>query len=242
MRYFLIPFSYYNPYERLGFNQILLEKVQKDTVFISFTGWDTTCVSIGTHQKIHDVIDMVKVRKKKLPILRRESGGGAVILTPKDICWGIVAPSSYFPLRKNDIYEFACNKVILALKKMNIQSEFKPINDVRTQNGKISGSAIIEKNGVTYVMGTLLYDVDTQLMRDILQPQNDRKKSAPESEKKLTCICNESSVSFEDTIKIITETFCENHNINIYRWTPDEKKRAKIFAQHFQKSDWIYRL
>ncbi|MFT4313467.1 MAG: biotin/lipoate A/B protein ligase family protein [Candidatus Woesearchaeota archaeon] len=241
MKKFLIPFQYYDPFMRLGLNQRLMQKVENEqNVYFSLTGWDTVCISIGVHQKITNVL--TPFARENMPLIRRESGGGAVILTRDDICWGIVAPQSYFPQKKQDIYRFACERIQKALHEMHIPSDFKEPNDIITENGKISGSAIVEKNGVIYVMGTLLFKKDKELMNRCLCPEFDRKPSVKEQEKRITSISDESSCSFVDAVQIVQKHLCDTQDIQQYEWTLADIAYAQEIAQKMSDKKWIYAL
>ncbi|MFT4312467.1 MAG: biotin/lipoate A/B protein ligase family protein [Candidatus Woesearchaeota archaeon] len=241
MDYYLIPFQYYSPYTRLGLNQVLIEKVKKKpAVYFSLTGWNQICVSIGVNQKIKDVLNQEAINETL--IIRRESGGGAVVLTPDDICWGIVGPRTFFPENIQDIHEFATAKIREALAQMGINSQFKPINDIITAKGKISGSAITQRQGVVYVMGTLLYKKRKDLMNKYLRPENDYNKGLPEKKKKISCISELSNISFKKAISIVENSLTKGFKVSPYTWTKEDLELAHQFSQQYAQKEWIYQL
>jgi len=167
-----IPFRHYNPYIKTALNKVVVDVVKKTgEPIIWLAGWKPSCVNIGYSQKIRDVINLEEVKKFGLIIVRRQGGGGAVYLSDDgEISWSIVAPVEYFPEDINKIYKRVCGRVIQALRE--ITARHKPVNDIVTEKGKVSGVTIKKDHSVVYVGGTLLYDVDKSMLKKVLTSGN----------------------------------------------------------------------
>ena len=235
MNYKLIPFSYYDPFERLGYNSILLEKAKNGDSFISLTGWNQMHISIGKHQDPKAVLNKEYIKKRNIPFLQRESGGGAVINDTFTISYGIVSKRNNFPKDITLLYESISAIICTFLLKIGIKASYKPINDIVTKNGKISGSAILEKEEIIYIMGSILYKKDKNLMNAVLYPEKDFKESLPEIKKKLSSISEESTCSFEEAVTTLTQTFKEKFSCELYTFSKEERAEAKKYAKKIKE-------
>ena len=239
-----IPFERYDPYEKIALNDILLDSVRNtNNPIIWLAGWDKTCINIGFGQKI-DVVNTTLAKRHNIPIVRRQGGGGATVLTPYgEITWGIIAPSDFFPSSIDETYKFICQKIIDSLNQFGINSTYKPINDVVTEQGKISGSTLKKTGGVVYAAGTLLYEVDKSLMNELLFPEKDYlKKSVPEKNKAVVGIKNilsQSSPSFDEVIDTLKKTLLNSEEYVEKPILSSERELAKKGAKKFRKVDWI---
>lgn len=242
-RYF--PFKYYDIYERIALNDVVLDYVSETKYgVISFTGWDTNCVNIGYSQKIKDVVNLEKCEEKNIKLVRRKSSGGVTFLSKFDLCWGITVPEDYFKGKDlQEIYQYATSKVILALKEMGIESWHKPINDVMTKKGKISGSALRKDKGVIQIHGTLLFDVDKTLLNEILKPENDHQKTdkIKEEDKKVISISEFTKMSFDECKEVLATEFLKDLDYETKPFTNEELELAKEKAIPIQSNDWIFK-
>jgi lipoate-protein ligase A len=243
MKWRFIPFEYYDPYFKTALNEVSVDSVSKSKVPILWLcGWEKDCVNLGISQKISEVLNLEEIKKRDILILRRQGGGGTTFLSKNgEITWNIIAPKEIFPNDINEIYEFVCNKIVKVLDRLEIKSEHKIINDVITKNGKISGATLKKVNDVIYIAGTLLYDVDKDLMDLILKPENDsNKKSLSEKEKKITSIKNESNASFENVLTELKKELLSGYEYEISNWNLEEIDMANKLKEKYSSDEWIY--
>jgi lipoate---protein ligase len=239
-----IPFKRYDPYVKIALNEIAINSVRKDNRgIIWFAGWKPSCVNIGYGQNIREVVNLDEIKKRNLMLVRRQGGGGAMYLDEKgEITWNIIAPEEFFPKDPNKIYEKVCGKVVDALREMSIKAKHKPINDVMTEKGKISGVTLKKDDGVVYIAGTLLYEVNKKILEKILRPEKDmgKRKSFPEKEKKVTAVCKESGASFEETLELLKNNFLKNTRYEEEYWSEEELLNAEKLAKKYKSEEWIY--
>jgi len=240
-----IPFKRYDPYVKIALNEVAINSVRKDNRrIIWFAGWKPSCINIGYGQRIRDVINLEGANKLGLAIVRRQGGGGAMYLDEKgEITWNIIALEEFFSNDPNKIYEKVCGKVVDALGDIGISAKHKPINDVVTEKGKISGATLKRVNGVVYIAGTLLYDVNKQILEKILRPEKDigKRKSLPEKEKRVTAVCKESRASFEETLEILKRNFLKDIEYEEIDWSKEELLNAEELAKKYKRREWIFR-
>lgn len=239
-----IPFRHYDPYVRIGLNQAVLEHVSAGGLpTISLSGWKPSCINIGYSQRIDDVVDRDALDEHGLLVVRRHTGGGSMVLTTEgEICWGITAPEPMLPEGTQPVYEMTSRILITALAELGIEARHKPINDVVTDNGKISGAAMRRAKGCVYVSGTLLYSVDRTLLLDILRPERDtQKESLPEKLKRVTSIREESDATREETIDALRRALLDGKDYEVGDWTADELERAEELAKVYSTDEWLER-
>lgn len=242
--YRLIPFETFGPYLKTALNDIVIEYVQKTQIpIIWLSGWDQNCVNIGVSQNPQKVLNIQKVLDDNLPIIRRQSGGGATYLTKEgEISWAIIAPKDEFPSDLHEIYKSVSQTIISALEKLNISAEYKPINDIVTKNGKISGATLRKENNIVYIAGTLIFKTNKEKMNEILRPENDdlKKEKIKEIDKNITSIFEESDASFQESIEALESSLTQGLEIKKIPFSEKELKKAHELSLLYRNKEWIY--
>lgn len=245
MSWRFIDFKRYNPYFKTGLNQALIESVAKGAEPVIFlAGWDRKTVNIGYSQKIEDEVDLEKVEEDSICIVRRQGGGGTTYLTPNgEITWGIVAPNKHFPNDVNKIYEQVCGSLAEQLKEIGINAWHEPINDIVTSKGKISGSTIKQKNGVTYIGGTLLYENNPEEMFRYLTPSKEKLEDKPieNFKDRVSSVKSESEATFEEAKLCIERFLKKNREWTDSKITSEENEIAEELAVKYSGDKWLYR-
>jgi len=82
--------------------------------------------------------------------------------------------SGIIPVSVEDSFKTIISPVINSLCLLSIPAQYRPVNDVVIGNRKISGSAQVRKKGVLQQHGTMIMDMDNDLISSALIP--DKKK------------------------------------------------------------------
>jgi len=129
---------------------------------------DPPGVSLGYFKKINEDVDIEHCREKGVVVVRRTSGGGS-IFTDKDVLiYGLIT-GKHLGASVEDSFRIVCKAMISALEGLGIRPEFKPPNDILLNGKKISGNAQTIKNKVVLIHGTIILDMDMDLMRYVLK-------------------------------------------------------------------------
>ena len=239
-----IRFKKYDPYLKIALNEVVVDSVKKTGVpVVWLAGWKPSCVNIGYGQHVRDVVNIEEAQKRKIPVVRRQGGGGAMFLSEKgEISWSVVAPEHFFPKNPNRIYERVCARIVNTLKDLGIKSWHKPVNDVVTDKGKISGATIKKDGSVVYVGGTLLYSVDSELMRSLLRPERDHLKrdKIPETFKSVACVSDLCSASFKHAIEALRENLLKGVEYVEDDWSKEEFLMAKKLSEKYKSDEWLF--
>ncbi|MER3417183.1 MAG: lipoate--protein ligase family protein [Gemmataceae bacterium] len=130
--------------------------------------WETTApaVVLGASNRLAEAVYQAACRQDRVPIARRLSGGGAVLLAPGCLNFSLILP--YSPvLAPADTY---FNRVLMPIvQALRIQGlTIAPPSDLVWKNRKVSGNA--QRRLARYMLhhGTLLYQFPTELMERYL--------------------------------------------------------------------------
>jgi len=122
------------------------------------------CVVIGRHQNPWTEVDVSLAEESKLPVVRRNSGGGCVYHDQGNLNCTFFTPRDGYDRKSN--LEIICR----ALKRQfGIEANVSPRLDVNVQGYKISGTAAkLGKNA--YHHCTVLVDADVKRLSSLLNP------------------------------------------------------------------------
>lgn len=178
---------------------------------------DRPTVSLGYFERVEEAVDVEAARRYGVQLIRRFSGGSAIYTDPDQIVYAAVMRRERLPEDPNEIYEMVCSALIRGLEKLGLEAEYKPINDVRINGRKVSGSAQkIEKN-VIIQHGTIIMDCDFDLMFKVLK--TGEKKIRTKSG--MTSLSKElgRQVSADEVKSALVEGFEEALNVRIRKGT-----------------------
>lgn len=139
-----------NPYFNFALEEYLLKKTDKDL----FRLWMCDpCVSVGKNQNTISEINSNYVRKNSIPIVRRQSGGGAVFHDLGNLNF------TFISCNNNSFSDFKrfTQPIIDLLKTLGINAEFSGRNDLLIDGKKFSGNAQYNYKNKVIHHGTLLF-------------------------------------------------------------------------------------
>ncbi|UCF11755.1 MAG: lipoate--protein ligase family protein [Thermoplasmatales archaeon] len=133
-------------------------------------------VSIGRSRKIHEDINLEECLKNNVKIVRRTTGGGTIYTDKKCLIYSLVFDMDSKELKSSqDIFENVCMSLVNMLERFDIDTVYKPPNDILLNRKKISGSAQIKKGNIVLIHGSLLIDTNLELMNTVLKkPKNEK--------------------------------------------------------------------
>jgi lipoate-protein ligase A len=131
----------------------------------------TPYVCLGLHDDLDQEIDKEYCRDRKIPLLRRETGGGVVYLDRHQLFFQLVLHrgNSLLPLRRQHFYEKFLKPAIADYRSFGIPAELRAPADIVVNGRKCSGNAAGDIGpGVAYV-GNLLLKFDYKTMSEVLR-------------------------------------------------------------------------
>jgi len=123
---------------------------------------------LGCADKPEKCLRLDECRRRGVDWATRVTGGGAVLQTSEVFNYTLTAPD---PNRVDihRIFEWGGAYVIRALSKLGVRAERRGISDVAVDGRKISGSAQARKWKATLLHGTLIVDLDRELLEAVLK-------------------------------------------------------------------------
>jgi lipoate-protein ligase A len=117
-------------------------------------------VVLGSGCKLHDDVDVSACERDGVPIVRRSSGGGTVLLGRGCLCYSLVlAFARAGPLTEiRPSFDWIMRRVIGALNLIGVEQA--GISDLAVEGRKFSGNAQQRKRNHLLHHGTILYSMD----------------------------------------------------------------------------------
>jgi lipoate-protein ligase A len=183
--------------QNMALDDVILEcrSENKTPNTVRFLQFDPPTALVGYHQSIEQEIRVDYCQRHGVDINRRITGGGAILFTPTCLGWEIFADKSapgISELRRDldRLARFVCSGAVSSLRRLGVEAEFRPKNDIEVNGRKISGTGGTERGDSFMYQGTLLVDFDVDLMlRSLRIPVEKLKDKEVESVKeRVTCL------------------------------------------------------
>lgn len=244
-----------NCYYNMGLDKAIQKAVSTKSVSntIRLYRWQPSAVSIGYFQSMTKVIDVQKCKEFGVDYIRRLTGGGAVYHDYEgEITYSINCLDSNPKLPQDimKIYEKICSGIVIGLKKLGIESQFKPINDINlvSNDKKISGNALTRRDGVVLQHGTILrkVNVDKMFMLLIVPDEKLKTKLISSAKERVTSLEEELGLApqFSKIREALISGFEEIFDIELIhqKITKEEQKEAKKIAKElFQDKQFLFK-
>jgi lipoate-protein ligase A len=237
-------------YYNMALDEALLESVSSGLSLpvLRFFGWNPPAVSLGYFQGLEEEVDLDACRRHGVDVVRRISGGGAVF-HHAEITYSLIMPlSSPAGSSIPESYQALCAGVIAGLGRLGVQAVFAPINDILSGGRKISGSAQTRRKGCLLQHGTVLLDLEPELMFSLLKVPREKLKGqgAGDLRQRVTSLkaLLGRPVSYEDGSAALAEGFREALSLDYAAGenapTPAEEARALFLGDaKFASPQWL---
>lgn len=215
---------------------------------LRFFRWEKPSVTIGYFQKAGDCVNTCWCRKNGISITRRETGGGTV-LHHKELTYSFTVPvnSGIVPESVEGSFRAIIAPIIESLKNFSVNAEYRPVNDIVIMNRKISGSAQVRKKGVLQQHGTLIMDIDKDIITSALIQDNKKLKERgfASADDYVTSIRRETGREIDEKfvddfiVRMVTEfsrSFSASFSID--KLTEAENVIMNSYSKKFASDEW----
>jgi len=172
---------------------------------IRFLQFDPPAVLVGYHQDVEHEVRLDYVKKNRIDVNRRATGGGAIYFDKTALGWEIVASKDSLPRYQGmeGLFRVMCEDPVHALNMLGIGAAFRPKNDIEVDGRKISGTGGVEWDEAFLFQGTLLVDFDVETMvRALRIPIVKLKdKELGSARERVTCI--KSELGYQPSYRVI---------------------------------------
>ena len=133
-----------------------------------------TYACLGYFQELEKEIDVEFCRGHNIPIIRREIGGGAVLLDNNQIFFHFVFNKSKITGDVTRIYSIFLEPVVRTYSRLGLDVYHRPINDLQINGKKIGGTGAATIGNSTVVVGSFMLDFNYELMPQILKVPSEK--------------------------------------------------------------------
>ncbi|MDR2179210.1 MAG: lipoate--protein ligase [Synergistaceae bacterium] len=165
------------PQYNLALEEYLCLRATRDGSRFFMLWQNEPSIIVGRFQNTLEEIDTAFVEERGIHVVRRNSGGGAVYHDLGNINYSFVLPDSSGEFSSAFDFAFFTEPIIRALAALGVAAESSGRNDLAIQGKKVSGGAQFRRGGVTLHHGTLLYNVDLEVLSQALRPSQDKFQS-----------------------------------------------------------------
>ncbi len=131
---------------------------------VLFLSRNRESVVIGRFQNPWLECDLDRMIRDKVPLVRRQSGGGTVYHDLGNTNYSFIAPKEMYDLDEN--YQL----LLHALRRLGIHAYRNERNDCMVEDKKFSGSAFKKTSQTIIHHGTLLHSADKERLKNYLTP------------------------------------------------------------------------
>jgi lipoate-protein ligase A len=164
------------PQYNLALEEALCLRAMRDGSRFFMLWRNEPSIIVGRFQNTLGEINAAFVEERGIHVVRRNSGGGAVYHDLGNVNYSFIEPEGADSGGDFD-FAFFTGPIIEALASMGIEAELSGRNDIAIGGCKVSGGAQFRRGGVMLHHGTLLYDVDLEVLSQALRPSEDKFQS-----------------------------------------------------------------
>ncbi len=162
------------PEENLALDEALLEAAEACAWPLEMLRiWESRepFVVLGRSSQVAREVNLARCRQRGIRVLRRTSGGAAVVVAPGSLMYAVVLSYERRPaLHSLDLaHRFVLETTLRALGPLLPGASHQGICDLVLNNRKISGNSVRCKQRSFLYHGTLLYGMDLGLVEQLLQ-------------------------------------------------------------------------
>jgi lipoate-protein ligase A len=217
---------------------------------VRFFRWKPSAVSIGYFQSMEEEVDIAACKSMGVDYIRRITGGGAVYHDYSgELTYSILVDEEHGLIPKDILrsYDVLCSGLVVGLGHLGIPAEFKPVNDIVAGGRKISGNAQTRRMGVVHQHGTILREVNPDVMFSLLKVPSEkiRDKLIKSVKERVTSINGYlgREVSFEELKEAIIDGFEKSLNIRLVQGkaVEYEEELAAQLRVKYASREWNFK-
>ena len=249
-----IPLETHNGFRNMALDEAILTHAikGKSPNTIRFYKWKPSTVSIGRHQSLSAEVNMESLNQLNFNVVRRITGGGAVFHDNiREITYSIVCPINF--LKEHNArsvleqFELIENGIVNGLIDYGLEAEKGVIHcpAIFLDGKKFSGNAQLRKRNYILQHGTILLDIEPELMYSVLKAPYNVSKSRMVKSVYAKCIgIKEKLENYEEARFLISlkNGFEKTLQISLKKgtYTKEELDLAeKLVKEKYSNQNWL---
>ncbi|MCP4457531.1 MAG: lipoate--protein ligase family protein [Cytophagales bacterium] len=203
---------------------------------------------IGFFQDAEQELDITYCKKNNLPIIRRETGGGAVYLDQNQLFVQWIFKPEDLPAKIDDRFKLFVKPIVDTYKHFGVNAYYYPINDVHVDGKKIVGTGAGGIGEAEIVTGNFIFDFDYEIMANAINvPGRKFQKGFKEGLRNyMTTVRYEIHENINiDIIKHIYVSKCEKlleERIEKGKLKRHELKKIEELDERMLTDKWLYQI
>ncbi|MHA2007727.1 MAG: lipoate--protein ligase family protein [Promethearchaeota archaeon] len=249
-----LPLEVRNGFWNMALDEAILRMVieKKSPYSLRFYKWKPSTASIGSNQSLNNEIDLDFVEDNGFNVVRRITGGGAVFHDEiGEITYSIICPIRFLQglgaKKVLEQFEIITQGIISGLKIYGLNSEKDIIHcpAILLDGKKFSGNAQIRKKGYILQHGTILLDIEPEMMYSVLKAPENIGKSRMVQSVRAKCIGIRNHIENFDEQKLVNSLclgFQQSLGIELEEgfFSEDEKTLAeKLVKERYSNINWL---
>ncbi|MFW9784219.1 MAG: biotin/lipoate A/B protein ligase family protein [Candidatus Heimdallarchaeota archaeon] len=249
-----IPLEVRNGFWNMGLDEAILDMAikKKSPNTLRFYKWKPSTASIGRNQSLKVEVNTNFAKDKGYNIVRRITGGGAVYHDEfREITYSIICPIKFLEhlnaKKVMEQFEIITQGIITGLMDIGLKSEKDVIHcpAILLEGKKFSGNAQVRRKGYILQHGTILLDIDPEMMYSVLRAPENVGKSHMVRSVRAKCIgIRNNIVNFNENklIDSLKNGFQQVLGIKLENgtFTPEELTLAKNLVENkYSNVDWL---
>ena len=230
----------YNPAAtNMSIDEALMETVGEVPI-LRIYGWRPAAVSIGYFQSMNEEINSAKCREIGVDVVRRLTGGGAV-LHEFELTYSFI--SREYPKNIMESYRWICDAIVMSINRLGFDANFVPLNDIVIADKKVSGNAQTRRNGVLLQHGTILLGVDVNKMFSVLKVPSEklRDKIIKDVKERVTSLAGTTFDDMATSLKISFAAKFESKLITDALSTKEISRARWLANRKYSSEEWNLR-
>ncbi len=208
------------------------------------------CALVGRFQNIATEIHLDFCQEQGIPVNRRPTGGGAIIMGEGQLGLALTVPGSSDDSyhRAREVMGELSQGLVLGLNSLGIQARLRGKNDIEVNGRKIAGLGIYRAStGGLLFHASLLVDLDIPLMLRMLNTPFEKitDKEIESFAARITTVRRESDrpISLDEARQKVAEGYAQALNVSLVpsAFTPEELQAIAVLEREkYCTPEWIY--
>jgi lipoate-protein ligase A len=145
-----------------------------DDPVLTLSNPDAPYICVGFHQDVAQEVDAPWCATQAMPVIRREAGGGAVLLDAPHLFVHFIYPRRLASGCAASLYPRFIAPLVETYRTLGVAAEYRALNDIHVDGRKIGGSAIAAIGEAVVFAGMILFDFDAECMARALRVPSEK--------------------------------------------------------------------
>ena len=202
-------------------------------------------VNVGAHQEVWLEVNLDFTRANGITVVRRDVGGGTVVITPGELDYFIVVRADEAPSTPGELYKKFLTPVVNVLRKLGVNASLRD-QDIVVDGKKISGNGAMTYGKAVVVTGNILLDIDTDFIAKCVKVPEEkfRDKLAKDMRSWITTLKDQLGYvpPRDQIVKMLKEEFETELGLKFEEGnlTPEEITLWEKLAEEKKREEWVF--